>query len=120
MAKRTGPSNPQLQGLITELKKKAIQDKAGLWKRIAVDLEKATRKRRIVNLSRLNRFTKDSEVVVVPGKVLGSGCLNHKLTIAAVDFSQGAIEKLKERKCDVISILDLMNKRKPKDIKLIG
>ena len=120
MAKRTGPTNVQLQGLIQELKKKAIQDDAGLWKRIAVDLEKPTRQRRIVNLSRLNRFTKDSEVIVVPGKVLGSGALNHKLTIAAYDFSAGAVEKLKAQNCDVLSILELMQKKTPKEIKLVG
>ncbi|MFC1753504.1 50S ribosomal protein L18e [Thermoproteota archaeon] len=121
MAKRTGPTNVQLQGLIVELKKKSIQEGAPLWKRIASDLEKATRNRRIVNLSRINRFTKDSEVIIVPGKVLGSGALDHKLTIAAFDFSQGAVEKLRAKNCDVLSIIELMQKNvKTQDIRIIG
>jgi len=121
MAKRTGPTNVQLQGLIQELKKKAIQENAPIWKRIASDLERPTRSRRIVNLSRLNRFTKDAEIVIVPGKVLGSGALDHKLTIAAFDFSQGAVEKLKSQNCDVLSIMELMNKKlKNQDIRIIG
>jgi large subunit ribosomal protein L18e len=121
MAKRTGPTNVQLQGLIKELKKKAIQEKAPLWKRIATALEAPSRNRRIVNLSRINRFTKDSEIIIVPGKVLGSGVLDHKLTIAAFDFSQGAVEKLKAQKCAVLSIMELMQKKpKTQDIKIIG
>jgi large subunit ribosomal protein L18e len=68
MSKRTGPSNPHLRNLIVELKKKAIQDSSPVWKRLAVDLERPMRNRRIVNLSRINRFTKDQETIVVPGK----------------------------------------------------
>jgi len=121
MAKRTGPSNVQLQGLIMELKKKSIKERAPLWKRIATDLERPSRQRRIVNLSRLNRFTKDSEIIVVPGKVLASGLIDHKMTVAAFDFSQGAVEKLRAKNCDVLSIIELMNKDvKPQDIKIIG
>ncbi|MBT7903345.1 50S ribosomal protein L18e [Candidatus Woesearchaeota archaeon] len=121
MAKRTGPSNPVLIQLIHELKKKAIDDNAGLWKRIATDLEKSSRQRRIVNLSRLNRFTKENEIIIVPGKVLGSGILNHSITIAAFDFSDGAVDALKAQKCNVLSIDDLMKKNpKTKDVRIIG
>lgn len=121
MAKGTGPTNSQLQSLVMELKKKAIQENAPIWKRIATDLEKSTRRRRIVNLSRINRFTKDSDVIIVPGKVLGSGMLDHKLTIAAFSFSEGAVEKLKANKCDVLSIPELIQKKpKSQDIRIIG
>jgi large subunit ribosomal protein L18e len=121
MAKRTGPSNPHLRSLIAELKKKAIEDSSSIWKRLAVDLERPTRNRREVNLSRINRFTKENETVVVPGKVLGSGLLSHKVTVAAFAFSDGALEKLRKQNCDVMSIAELMS-RKPKtsDIRIIG
>ena len=49
MAKRTGLTNPQLQDLIKELKKKSIEHKVKIWKRIADDLEKPVRQRRIIN-----------------------------------------------------------------------
>jgi large subunit ribosomal protein L18e len=121
MSKRTGPSNPHLRNLIAELKKKAIQDSSPIWKRIASDLERPIRNRRIVNLSRINRFTKDNETIVVPGKVLGSGLLNHKVTVAAFAFSDGAVEKLKKQNCDVMSISELMQKDiKKSDIRIIG
>ena len=121
MVKRTGQSNPHLKNLIAELKKKSIEDSCGIWKRLAVDLERPTRNRRAVNLSRINRFTKDNELIVVPGKVLGSGVINHKVTVAAFAFSDSAVEKLKKNNCDVISIKDLMDKKpKTSDIRIIG
>lgn len=121
MTKRTGPSNPQLGSLIGELRKKAIQDNTGLWRRVASDLERPTRNRRAVNLSRINRFTKDNEMVLVPGKVLGSGSVDHKVTVVAFSFSSGALEKLRKMNCDVLSIKELMEKNpKASDIRIIG
>lgn len=121
MGHRTGTTNPQLQKLIVDLKKKAQVDSTPLWKRIAFDLERPTRSRRVVNLSRLNRFTHDDEVIIVPGKVLGSGLIDHKITVAAFDFSDGAVEKLKKLNCDVLSIEELLAKNpKASGIRIIG
>ena len=80
--------NAQLQGLINEMKKVSSENKVNLWKRIASDLEKPTRRRRIVNLTRINKFALDNDNVIVPGKVLGNGELNKKLVIAAFSFSE--------------------------------
>ncbi|MBI2523301.1 50S ribosomal protein L18e [Candidatus Woesearchaeota archaeon] len=119
--KRTGPTNPLLRDLIGELKKRGNEQEVNLWKRIASDLEKPTRQRRAVNLSRINRHTKENEVVVVPGKVLGSGDLNHKLTISAYQFSEQAKDKLEKCGAQIVSLLDL-SKEKPngKNIRIIG
>jgi len=119
MAKRTGPTNRKLQLLIDELKKKSTEAK--LWRRIAFDLEKPTRKRRIVNLARINKYTKENETVIVPGKVLGSGPLNHKLTIAAFSFSQGALEKINKANAKAVSIEAFMKEDiKGKQVRIIG
>ena len=121
MVRRTGPSNPHLRNLIADLKKKAIVDSAPLWKRLAVDLERPSRNRRAVNLSRLNRFVKENEIAVVPGKVLGSGLVDHKMTVVAFAFSDGAVEKLKKQNCSMFSLSEFMEK-KPKisDVRIIG
>jgi len=96
--------------MLAALKKESITGKSTLWKRLAEDLEASTRQRCEVNLSRINRFTKDNEVVVVPGKVLGSGTLNHKLTIAALAFSGSAAKAVHQAKGTVMTIPDLMKK----------
>ena len=121
MAVRTGPSNPMMQSLIQELRKTGSEQNIGLWKRVADDLEKPTRQRRVVNLSRINRYTKENETIVVPGKVLGSGILGHKLTIAAFSFSSGALEKINQANAKAITIHDLMKEPvKGKRVRIIG
>lgn|SRR3989338_5537480 len=121
MAKRTGPTNPILQGLVHELKKRSNESSANLWGRIADDLEKPTRQRRVVNLSSLSRYTKENEIVVIPGKVLGAGDLSHKLTISAFQFSNGAKEKLEKAGAKIVPLLEL-SKSNPsgKGIRIMG
>ena len=110
-----------LKDLIGELKKRSNEQSVNLWRRIATDLEKPTRQRRVVNLSRINRHTKENEIVIIPGKVLGSGILNHKLTISAYQFSEQAKDKLEKNGSQIVNLLDL-SKEKPngKKIRIIG
>lgn len=121
MSKRTGPINPILIGLVMELKKRSNEQNSNLWKRVANDLEKPTRQRRVVNLSSISRYTKEDEIIVVPGKVLGAGDLNHKLTISAFQFSDGAKEKIEKAGAKIVPLLEL-SKENPsgKRIRIIG
>ena len=114
-------TNPVLQNIIMELKKRSSEQSVNLWKKIAQDLERPTRKRRIVNLSKLNRFTSENDFVVVPGKVLGSGSLDHKLTISAYQLSTQAKDKIEKTGSKILNLLDL-SKEKPngKKIRIIG
>ena len=121
MAKRTGTPNPILQNLIHELKKRSNEQSINLWKRIASDLEKPTRQRRIINLSIISRHTKENEIIVVPGKVLGAGDLEHKLTISAFQFSNGAKEKIEKAGAKIIPLLELSRENPTgKGIKIMG
>lgn len=113
--------NPRLRELICKLKKASIEQNVKLWRRIARDLEKPTRNFRVVNLSRINKYTKENEVVVVPGKVLGSGKLEHKLTISAFNFSNSAIEKINKVGAKIVPLEKLIKENpKGKAIKIIG
>lgn len=108
--KRTGPTNENLQSLIVELKKKAIETDTAMFKRLAFELERPTRARKIVNLSRINMYTEKDDFVVIPGKVLGSGDLDHPVTIAAYKVSSSAIEKINNSKSKIVSINELIEK----------
>lgn len=114
------PTNPVLSGLIQDLKKKADEHGVNLWKRIAEDLERPNRKRRIVNLYKINKSTKDNETVIVPGKVLSLGELDHSVTVAAFDFSGSAADKI-NKVGKALSINDLMKEDpKGKRIRILG
>ncbi|HLC47172.1 MAG TPA: 50S ribosomal protein L18e [Candidatus Nanoarchaeia archaeon] len=121
MVKRTGPTNVQLQALITLLKKRAKEQDVPLWLRIAEDLERPTRSRREVNLQNIDRYTEDNDFIIVPGKVLGSGALNHKVTVAAYGFSESAKKKIAAAKGSVTSIAELIEKNpKGQNVRIIG
>ena len=119
--KRTGPTNEHTRKLIADLRKEGATQKAALWSRIAEDLELPTRKRRVVNLSRLSRFTKANETVIVPGKVLGSGMLEHSIIVAAFAFSGGAKERIEQAKGKCLTITELIKQNpKGKDVRILG
>ena len=118
--RKTGPTNIHLRLLISRLKKKARENDARIWRRVAEMLMKSRRQRIVVNISKINRYTKPGDVVIVPGKVLGSGTLDHEVIIAAWTFSQKAFEKVSERG-ECLSIDELIE-RNPKgsNVKIIA
>ena len=112
--------NDELSGLISDLKRLSIEKKVKIWKRIAEDLEKPSRNRRVINIYKLDKYTKDKEFVVVPGKVLGTGSLNHAVDVAAFSFSGDAVKKISE-KGKVLSIRDLMKSNpEGKNVRIMG
>ena len=106
--KKVKATNPELVELIQDLKKKSREDKTELWRKIAERLSTSNRSRVALNVSRLNRYTKEGDTVAVPGKVLGAGKADHPMTIAAFAFSDRAQSKIMKAKGNCLSIRDLM------------
>lgn len=108
--KQIKATNPELVKLVQDLKKKSRENKTELWRSIAKRLSVSNRSRTAVNVSRLNRYTKEGETVAVPGKVLGAGNPDHAITVAAFAFSDLAKAKIVKAKGKCLSIRDLMEK----------
>ena len=87
-------TNPRLNSLIADLKSAARNAGGDVWRDVAERLEKPRRTHAEVNLGRIERYAREDETVVVPGKVLGSGQLRKEVTVAAVDFSGTAETKI--------------------------
>ncbi len=87
-------TNPRLSSLIADLKSAARDGGGDVWRDVADRLEKPRRTHAEVNLGRIERYAREDETVVVPGKVLGSGALRKEVTVAAVDFSGTAETKI--------------------------
>jgi large subunit ribosomal protein L18e len=114
-------TNPELLQTVRFLRKQSKENEAEIWKRIAELLAKPRRKRIAVNISRLNRYTEKNEIVVVPGKVLGAGEIDHPITVAAFAFSQKAREKIRKARGKCLSIIELVKKNpKGSKVKIIG
>jgi len=89
-------TNPRLSSLIADLKSAARNSGGDVWGDVAERLEKPRRTHAEVNLGRIERYAREDETVVVPGKVLGSGTLRKEVTVAAVDFSGTAETKIEQ------------------------
>ena len=101
-------TNPQLRSLIYFLRKAWRANGARIWLDVARRLAKPRRKRGAVNLCRINRYTEEGDVVVVPGKVLGAGSLDHPVTVAAFSFSKKAKEKIEDARGRWLTIKELV------------
>ncbi len=95
--------------------------KARVWRDVAERIVAPTRQIKGVPLWRINKYTNEGDTIVVPGKVLGNGNIDHKVTVAALSYSQAALEKLKAAKCKTLTIREL-SKKNPKGsgVKIIG
>ena len=113
--------NPRLEELIRELEVKSFQEKVKIWKDIAERLAKPRSRMREVNISRIVRYTKEGDLIIVPGKILGSGDITHGITASALAFSKQAKEKIIKAGGECITIRELME-RNPKGskVKIIG
>lgn len=111
--KRTGPTNAVLRGLIVTLEKASKKEGAPIWAYVAYELSKPTRKRVSVNVGKIAKHVSDGDTVVVPGRVLGAGSMDKKVTVAAWAFSTSAKEKIEAAGGRAVGILDLL-KENPK------
>jgi large subunit ribosomal protein L18e len=118
--RETKTTNPQLIDLIFLLKKESREKQAPIWLDVADHLAKSRSQRVAVNLSKINRHTKKADVVVVPGKLLASGNIDHAVTVAAFDISDTAKAKLEAVKAKYITIPELLEKNpKGSNVKII-
>ncbi|MCX8153927.1 MAG: 50S ribosomal protein L18e [Candidatus Bathyarchaeota archaeon] len=118
--KETKSSNPELIQLIRFLMKRSKENNVAIWRDVAGYLAKARRRRVAVNLSRINRYTQKSDVVIVPGKILGAGTLDHSVTVAAFSVSEKAKAKIAAAKAKYLSIPELVETNpKGSNVKII-
>lgn len=117
--KKSRSTNPVVQELIKELIMKTYEKDAPIWRDVAKRLLRSS-SRAEVNLSRIARHTKKNDIVLVPGKVLGSGSISHPVTVGALGFSEQAKEKLTSEGGKYMNIKELMSKvPKGTDVKVM-
>ena len=83
-------------------------NKASVWRSLANKLSGPRSNRREVNVSELANVTKNNDVVIVPGKVLGSGAIGHRLTVCTFSISEIAARKIIGSGGKIITLDDLV------------
>lgn len=107
MSKTLRKSNPFLLALIDDLKAAAREHDAPIWRDVALRLSRPRRVWAEVNLSRLERHAADGEVLVIPGKLLGTGRLTKSLRIAAFQSSDAARTRVEGAGGQVLDLREL-------------
>lgn len=114
-------ANTMVDNTVWTLRKAAKQNKAPIWSDIEARISGPRSNRSEVNLGKLAQVTKDNEVVFVPGKVLGTGNLGHKLTVCAFSISENAAKKISSVGGKLMTV-DALVKKYPdgKGVRIIG
>ncbi len=107
--------------MVKELKQASTKNDAPIWLKLAKLALKTSSSKRVVNLTRINDFTKEGEVIVVPGKILGTGNVSHKITISSFSISNSAAKKIIESGGNIISFKEMIEKFPTgKGVRIIG
>ena len=80
-----------------DLKKASTKNDAAIWAKLAEYALKPSIARRDINLNRIDQLTKENDIVVFPGKVLGTGNISHKITLFSFSISNSAAAKIVEK-----------------------
>jgi large subunit ribosomal protein L18e len=114
-------ANTMVDNTIWTLRNAFKKNKAPIWRALEEELAGPRVNRREINVRRLAEVTKANEVVVVPGKILGTGSLGHKLTVCAFSISETAAKKIIESGGKVVTFDDLIKKHPDgKGVRIIG
>jgi len=102
-------TNQVVVQMVKELKQASSKNDAPIWSKLAKLALKTSSVRRVVNLTKINEVTKENAVIVVPGKVLGTGNVSHKITLSSFSISNSAAKKIIESGGTIISFSEMIN-----------
>ena len=121
MGRNNRKTNPHLLTLVQHLKDASRTNEAPIWRDIALRLERPARHWAEVNVGNLDRHANEDDVIVVPGKLLGAGDLNKKVTVAAFRCTGQAKEKVANAGGRSLSLEELV-KSNPKgsNVRIMG
>ena len=110
-----------MQKMVTELKHASRKNNAPIWSKLAKSLLKPSPTKKTVNIKKINDFSEESNIVVVPGKVLGMGNISHKITLCSFSISTSAAKKIIESGGQILKFTELIEKNPSGNgVKIIG
>ncbi len=101
-------TNQVVLQMARELKGASRKNNAPIWLRLAELALKPSSARRTINIGQIDKFVKDNDVIVVPGKVLGTGNLSHKITLCSFSISNTGAKKILQSGGKILSFTELI------------
>ena len=109
MSRKVRKTNEHLLTLIQELYEASHKEDAPIWRDVARRLERSNRLHSEVNVGKIDRFASKNDLVVIPGKVLGSGDMTKPVQVAAWRFSDQARTKIEAAGGRAITIPEMVS-----------
>ena len=104
-----------------DLERYSRKSKQKIWKSASDEILASRRNRPEVNISEISRNSKEGTRVLIPGKVLGLGKIDHKVIVGAFSFSNGARKKIGAVGGTCLDISEFMKSSSTvKDVVLLG
>ena len=114
-------TNQVVISMAKDLKKASLKNDAPIWAKLAEFALKPSIARKDINLNRIGQLTKENDIVIFPGKVLGTGNVPHKITLFSFSISNSAADKIVENGGKIISHVDLIEQNPTgKGVVLLG
>ncbi len=92
-----------------DLERHSKKSKQMIWGDASEAVLASRKNRPEVNVSDISRNSKDGAKILVPGKVLGLGAIDHKVTVGAFSFSKDARAKIKASGGSCLSVREFMD-----------
>ncbi len=108
----------EIKSTIETIKMLRANKKAKLFVMLSKMIAVPRRKRKGVNLRKIDLYSKPNSVVVIPGKVLGDGELKHPVDIVALSATEEAAKKIKSAGAKMHDF-KWLTERGPKDVILL-
>ena len=96
--------------MVKDLKQASKKNEAPIWSKLADLALKQSSSKRTVNLTRINKTTKENDVLFVPGKILGTGNMSHKITLSSFSISTTARKKIIQSGGNIMAYSDMIKK----------
>ncbi len=101
-------TNQLVLQMAKELKGASKKNNSPIWSKLAELALKPSSARRVVNVGHIEKFAKNNDVVVVPGKVLGTGNMSHKITLCSFSISNTGAKKILQSGGKILSFSELI------------
>ncbi|MGQ9468866.1 MAG: 50S ribosomal protein L18e [Nitrososphaerales archaeon] len=102
--------NPILNNAIYALRQAYKKSNSPIWLAAIEYLLKSSARRPSVNVGKISRLTKEGDLVLVPGKVLGGGIISHRVTVGAYSFSEKGSWKIQNIGGNAMSLSEFVKK----------
>ena len=107
--------------LAKELKNAAKNNDAPIWMKLSKSALKSNSNQKTINLKKIDENSNDGNAVVIPGKVLATGTISHKIILSSFSISNSAAKKIKESGGEVIKFSEMIERFPTgKGVKIIG